>query len=261
MFKHHEETIKNVADKLKKDHEVLAMLVSGSIAHGFAREDSDVDIMIVVSEENLAIRSQNGQKTYFERESCTYEGGYIDGKYISLNFIKKVAEMGSEPARFAFEGVMIAFSNIDGLQELLNSVVRYPTEAKTDRIERFYAQLQAWRWYCDEALKKGNAYLLNFAVSNLILFAGRLILAHNETLYPYHKWFLQVLEDVPSKPENLMENIQNTLKEPVAEHIEALFRCVVDFRDWNASSLNWPVLFMNDSELNWLDGKTPIADI
>lgn len=261
MYKHHEETIKNVADKLRADPEVLALLISGSIAHGFEAESSDVDIMIVVSEEDLNARAQSGRRTYFEQESCTYEGGYVDGKYISIDFIQKIAEMGSEPARYAFEGVVIVFSKIAGLEDLLQSVVRYPVEMKQNKIERFYAQLQAWRWYCGEAKKKENQYLLNFAVSNLILFAGRLILAHNEQLYPYHKWFLRVLEETAEKPENLIANIQGVLENPSIEHIETLFRSVVDFRDWNVAGINWPFLFMNDNELNWLDGKTPIADI
>jgi len=105
MLPHHSQSIQNVREYFERDPEVLALLLSGSIAHGFQSATSDVDIMIFVSEEDHRKRSQTGQLHFFNRELCTYEGGYVDGKYLSLNFVKQVLEKGSEPARFAFEEV------------------------------------------------------------------------------------------------------------------------------------------------------------
>ena len=49
MFAHHEESIKNITEKFKRDKNVLALLISGSTAHGFQDAGSDIDVMIVVS--------------------------------------------------------------------------------------------------------------------------------------------------------------------------------------------------------------------
>jgi predicted nucleotidyltransferase len=261
MHPHHTQSIQNVTEYFQRDPEVLALLLSGSIAHGFQSATSDVDVMIFVSEENYQKRFQTGQLTFFNRELCTYEGGYADGKYISLNFVKQVLENGSEPARFAFEGSQVLFSRVDEFEEEICRIAQYPVSEKMERIKRFYAQFEAWHWYCGEALGKGNQYLLGTAVSKLILFGGRLILAHNEMLYPYHKWFLKVLERAKDQPSGLLVCIQALNECPTVANIEAFYEKVKTFQPWSDNPYGWPAQFMLDSELNWMDGRTPVDDL
>lgn len=184
MYKHHEMTIKNVVKRFKKDEKVLALIVGGSIAHGYERENSDIDIFIVVSQEEYEHRIKTGTAHYFDQEDCTYEEGYIDGKYISMAFLKKVSKHGSDAARYAFKNGIICFSKIDDLQSILDAITKFPNEKRADVIKRFYSQFEAWTWYCYEGLKLKNDYLLNHSISNMILFGGRLILAYNKELYP-----------------------------------------------------------------------------
>ncbi|HLO14216.1 MAG TPA: nucleotidyltransferase domain-containing protein [Anaerolineales bacterium] len=261
MYPHHTQTIQNVKEYFQRDPEVLALLLSGSIAHGFQSPNSDVDIMIFLSEGAYQQRFQAGQLTFFTRDLCTYEGGYVDGKYLSRNFVKQVLDKGSEPARFAFEGSQVLFSRIDGFEADICKIVEYPVVEKAERIKRFYAQFEAWHWYCDEALAKRNQYLLRMSVSKLILFGGRLILAYNEMLYPYHKWFLKVLERAKDKPADLMTCIEILTESPTTENIEAFYEKVKIFQAWSDNPYSWPAQFMLDSELNWMDGKTPIDDL
>ena len=261
MFPHHTQTIKNITSYFQRQPEVKALLLGGSIAHGFQSAASDVDIMIFLSEENYQERSRTGQIHFFNTDLCTYEGGYVDGKYLSLSFVQQVLEKGSEPARFAFEGSQVLFSTVSGFEEDVCKIAMYPAAGKEERIRRFYAQFEAWRWYCDEALKQGNRYLLGTAVGKLILFGGRLILAHNEMLYPYHKWFLRVLERANDKPTGLMTCIEELTQSPAVETIEAFYEKVKSFRTWSDQPNGWPAQFMLDSELNWLDPKTPVEDV
>ena len=53
MYKHHEESIHNVAQYFQDDPEVEALILGGSIAHGFASSVSDVDLMILITDENF----------------------------------------------------------------------------------------------------------------------------------------------------------------------------------------------------------------
>ncbi len=261
MQPHHSKSIQNVKEYFEGNPEVLALLLSGSLAHGFESPASDVDIMIFISEESHQKRFQTGQLTFFTRELCTYTEGYVDGKYLSLSFLKQVAEKGSEPARFAFEGSQILFSRIEGFEQQVRRIAAYPTAEKAERIRRFHAQLEAWHWYCGEALKQGNRYLLGTAVSKLILFGGRLVLAHNEMLYPYHKWFLKVLERAGDKPVEFMSCLQALSAEPTQENVEAFYETVKTFQPWSENPYGWGAQFMLDSELNWLDGQTPVDDL
>ena len=178
-----------------------------------------------------------------------------------MSVVQQVLEKGSEPARFAFEGSRVLFSRVPGFEEDVCKIAMYPVAGKEERIRRFYAQFEAWRWYCGEALKQRNPYLLGTAVSKLILFGGRLILAHNEMLYPYHKWFLRVLEKAQDKPAGLMDCIQELTQAPTTETIEVFYDNVKMFRTWSDRPYNWPAQFMLDSELNWLDPKTPVEDV
>jgi hypothetical protein len=258
---HHRQSIANVTRHFTADPEVLALLLGGSLAHGFASPTSDVDVMIIVSDETYAERLRAGQVHFFSRDLCPYPEGYVDGKYLSRSFLARVEQQGSEPARFAFQDAQILFSRLTGLEQALRTIARYPGEAKAQRISRFYAQLEAWYWYAGEALKSGNRYLLNLSASKLVLFGGRLLLAHNERLYPYHKWFLRVLEEAPDKPAGLREHIDAVLDAPCRETLDQFYVTIKNFRVWDGSTANWPTQFMLDSEWNWQDGPPPIDDL
>ncbi|KAL2136469.1 hypothetical protein VTI74DRAFT_3488 [Chaetomium olivicolor] len=263
MHPHHASTISAAIAHFSPDPSVLALLLSGSIAHGFESADSDVDLLVILTEEAYAERQQSGQLTLFSRELATYTDGYIDAKYISLSFIRDVADRGSEPARFAFEGARVLFSRLEEgvLEEALERVVRYPVEGKVEKVKRFRAQLEAWEWFYLEGKKKGNEYLMGLAVRKLVLFGGRLILAHNEVLYPFHKWFLRVLEGVVEKPKGLMECIGRVLSEPSDGNVQELYDMVKNFREWEENPNGWGAQFMLDNELTWMSGNTPVDDL
>ena len=261
MYAHHAETIERAVERFRADPEVLALILGGSVAHGFERPDSDIDVMVIVSDERFAERSRAGGLLTVFPELATYPKGYVDAKYLGAGVLPLVAEKGSEPARFAFKDSRVLFSRLDGLEETLKLIARFPAEGKAVRLRRFRAQFEAWNWYAAEALKHDNPYLLGVSVDKLVLFGGRLILAHNELLYPYHKWFLRVLMDAPDRPADLMDVVGTLLAEHSAENIRRFYDLVNGFRDWGSSDITWPAQFVADSELNWVDGPAPIDDI
>ncbi|MFE5318220.1 nucleotidyltransferase domain-containing protein [Paenibacillus sp. NPDC056579] len=261
MYPHHQTAIEMVTNKLKVKEEILAVIVGGSVAHGFAKEDSDIDLMLVVSDERYYALLESGDIHYHETESTPYDGGYVDGKYTSISYIKKVAESGSEPARFAFKDAIVSYSEIIGLEELVQAASRYPIERKNETMEKFHAQFEGWRWMFYEGLKKNEPYVIEFSVTNFVLFAGRLILAYNEVVYPYHKWFMKVLEGVNNQPNDLILIMNNVLKNKSKESVEVLYECVAKFYQWPRSEKGWHIRFMLDSELNWMTGHVPVADL
>ncbi|MBI4517334.1 MAG: nucleotidyltransferase domain-containing protein [Deltaproteobacteria bacterium] len=260
MYAHHQDAIQRSIQHFSNDSEVLALILGGSIAHGFATAASDVDVMILVSDRDYEARLRDGRLQYYDPTLCAYEGGYVDGKYLGEGFLQKIAAAGSEPARFAFQDAQVLFSGIAGLATVLGEIVRYPLADKAARLQRFYAQFEVWHWYAHEALKLRNRYLLGVAANKMVLFAGRLILAHNELLYPYHKWFLAVLERAADKPRDLLAQLAALTTDPSPEHIRSLYETIVQFRPWECT-IPWTTQFMLDSELNWLDGRSPVEDV
>lgn len=261
MFTHHYETIQNIKTKFVNNKDVIAVLLVGSIAHGYAREDSDVDIMIIIDEDSYNNRVEKQELTFYDETLTTYEGGYVDGKYISVNFMKEVRDSGSEASRYAFHNASFITSKDDGLSELLKGITKYSIGNKEENIQRFYSQFEAWKWYCDEAIKHDNRYLLNHSISKLTLFGGRMFLTYNERLFPYHKWFLKVLSEVSEKPEDLMMWIEKMHIEPSVDNINGFYNCVKGFYDWNTGDIYWTDQFAKDSELNWLNKSISVIDI
>jgi len=261
MHPHHTAALRRTTEFFEHTPEAQALLLGGSLAHGFGGPASDVDVLILLSDAAYAARAQTGQLTFFSRELCDYPDGYVDGKYLRLGFLAQVAERGSEPARFAFQDAQVLFSRAPGLEAALAAAARYPAEGVADRQARFYAQFEAWHWYAHEAFKHGNRYLLGVAVSKLVLFGGRLILAHNALLYPYHKWFLRQLERAPQRPPDLLPAIARLYAEPTADAVTAFFDLIRTFQPWPTPAAGWPAQFMHDSELNWLTGAPPIDDL
>jgi nucleotidyltransferase-like protein len=261
MYPHHETTIQRTIAHFQDQPNIRALLLGGSVAHGFAAANSDVDVMIVVSDDEHARRLADRTTVFFSPELATYPDGYVDGKYISQTFLDQVERLGSEPARFAFADAQVLFSSIDQLGDQLARIARYPVEHKLDRIQRFLAQLHAWHWYAGEADRKQNAYLMTTACAKLLLFGGRLVLAHNEALYPYHKWFRAVLERVHDKPAQLLGQMEALSQRPGYAGAGAWYELITGFREWEGGATFWPNHFMQDSELTWLDGSSPVDDL
>ena len=189
-----------------------------------------------------------------------FRSGFVDGKIINLAFLEDLAKKGNEPSRAAFEGAFAAYSHVPDLDALIKRIPVYPEAGPDERIRAFYSMAFIQHWLIQEAVRHGNRYTLTRAASQLALFSGRLILAHNRKLFPYHKWFPRVLESVPEKPGELMRCFNDLLNEPNGDHATALFEQVRDFQDWGVSDLDAYTWFMTDVEWSWLSGKTPVED-
>ena len=261
MYSHHEAAIARVIARYRDEPGVLGILLAGSLAHGTATGNSDVDVMLVVSNEELAERRANNATAVSDVELARYPNGYIDVKYVSLGYIDEVSLRGSEPARFAFKGAKVLFSRIEGLEGGIAGAARYPIEVQADRIARFAAQLEAWTWMAGEAQRKENPYLLATSVSRVALFGGRMLLAHNRVLYPFHKWFLRSLESAPDKPEGIVELIRSVTAQPTAEGAVAISESVLGFREWPRGGIDWPNHFIHDTEQAWLRDAAAIEDL
>ncbi len=261
MYQHHQQAINAITGKLGAREEVLGIIIGGSIAHGYASDTSDLDIMIVLSGEDYQQAMRTGEIGFFETESTPYEGGYVDGKCVSMDYIRKAAEFGSEPAKYAFKDAFVSFSRVDGLEEWIQAASRYPIEKKEENIQKFYAQFETWKWYFYEGLKRNNQLLMDYSRTNYILFAGRLILAYNETLFPSYKWLLKELEKAEKKPVNFMQQMNDVIELKTPESVELLYNSIIGFHNWYNSDEHWTVRFMIDSQLNWVDGAVPVLDL
>lgn len=257
---HHQETIDCLTRAYREDPEFVGLIIGGSVAKGFARDDSDVDFMIVATDESFDRRLAARDLFINRSDLATYAGGYVDGKVLNLAFLEEVASTGNEPSRAAFEGAYVAFSQVPALAQLVERIPVYPEAGHEERLRAFYSMAFIQNWLMNEAERHGNRYTIMRAASQLALYAGRLILAYNRRLFPYHKWLPRALESVPDKPPGFMALYNTLLMAPDGRSASALFKCVRDFCDWGVSDLDAYTWFMLDVEWSWRNDRTPMED-
>ncbi|HEX2907516.1 MAG TPA: nucleotidyltransferase domain-containing protein [Phototrophicaceae bacterium] len=261
MFENHQRAIQKLTALFQDDPAFLALIIGGSIAKGLAKEESDVDFMLVATDEEFARRAPLNQLQYFSLDLTDYPGGYVDGKIINLDFLREVADHGSEPARWAFTGTIIVYSRVPELADLLHQITIYPERERAQKMQSFHAQIQGLRWFAAEAEKRGDVYLMAHAAADLVLFSARLILAHNRVLYPFHKWLMTELRRVQDKPENVVELAEALLTQPSRAAAEQFADLVLNFADWEAPPEGWGMRFMTDVEWAWRTGRPAIEDL
>lgn len=266
LWPHHAATIENLTSQMAADPAVLGLILAGSLAHGFATAESDVDVVIVVAPDELARLAAADRLHYNATDVVTYDGGYVDGKYVDLPGLRLVAERGSDPARYGYVGARVLFSREAGLAELLAEITRYPEAERASRIERFTAQLLGWRWYFGQGAAKGDPYLRTAAMAKVVLFSCRLVLAENSLLYPHHKWLLRVTEGAARRPAELMPRLRAMAADPwetTAADVEAHVAGLLEFYgiDRGAAERVWPTFFIRDSESAWITGPPPVDEL
>ena len=257
---HHQRAIDSLANEYRDDERFVAVVIGGSVAKGFARDDSDVDFMIVATDAEYDRRFAERDLFINRTDLCDYDKGFVDGKIINLAYLEDAAENGNEPTRAAFTGAFAAYSHIPDLDSVLARIPIYPDEGHDERVKAFYSMSFIQHWLMQEAERHGNQYTIVRAASQLSLFAGRLILAHNRVLFPYHKWFARTLADAADKPQEFMKHFDALLETPSGNNATALFECVKNHNDWGVSDLDAYTWFMTDVEWAWMSGKTPMED-
>ena len=219
-----------------------------------------MDFLIVATDEEFTRRRQQEDLFINRTDLCDYEGGYVDGKIINHSYLEKLADKGNEPSRAAFEGAFAAYSHIPDFDKLLKKIPVYMEHDRDRRIQAFYNMAFMQHWLIHESLRHGNRYTITRAASQLVLYSGRLILAHNRKLLPYHKWLTRALESVEDKPVNLLSHMDALLQKPDAENADALFESVKNFRNWGVSEIESYTWFMTEVEWAWMHGTTAMED-
>ena len=260
MYSHQKKGLENAIKYFKKEEKVIAVILGGSIAHGYYNEKSDVDIMIVVTPEEYERRKKINQLTYYSLDFTDYEGGYVDGKFLTIDMMEGIRDNGNEPFRYAFKDSSVVFSNDKRVYKLVEEIPMYPRDKRESNIERFYAQIEAWKWYYYEGEKRGNEFLMTSSISNFVIFVTRIILAQNERIYPYQKWMIEELKKCEKKPCDIIEDIDKLVKMKSADVLEKIFNDVASTID-DSKKDRWADVFHRDVEITWMKHEPYISDI
>lgn len=205
MFKHHIESIEKLKEYFIGQEGVLAIVLDGSVVKGNARPDSDIDAVIVVTEERYARLSAEKRLAEVIPGYCTYEGGYFDVKYKTKAILQRAAEHASEPTRSAFVKAQVIHSKDWEIAELVKKIAQYPEHEFTDKVRCFNANLQLNRGYFLHCVGRDNAYMRAHLAQEIVYSVYRLILAENRVLFPCNRRLEETVRTCKRRPQNIIE--------------------------------------------------------
>ena len=221
MLKHHEESMKRLIDYYSAMEGVVAVVVGGSVMHGNARPDSDLDAIIVVTQAEYEKRKRENRLAEVVTGHCTYEGGYFDVKFKSKEVLLLAAEFASEPTRNAYRDAVALYSTDKDIQGLVDKIAAYPEHEAEGKLRCFNANLQLNRGYFLHCVKEDNAYMRAHLAQEIVYSVYRLILLENRVLFPCNRRLEDAVRTCPHRPENILELGGAFLKDISAERCEA----------------------------------------
>ncbi len=260
MLDHHRETLDRAIEEFKARPEVLAILLAGSVAKCIERPDSDVDLMVVLEPSAFEDRDARNVLNEVRLDLSTYERGYVDAKFIDEAFLEDAAQKGSEPTRNAFAMARIVYSKLDGLEEKIARIVKYPEWERSAKLLSFYGQLRLQSFFIQEAAKRNDPFLAHYSAAEAVLFAGRLILAYDRVIFPSQKRLMETVLARPELPPDYEGLCYRALQDPKPETVEPLIQAVVGFRDWEIDPDQSLTQFTKDAELAWRHGTAAVCD-
>lgn len=261
MYEHHRQSIENLIEYFKQEPGIIAVILGGSVAKGCERPDSDLDALVVTTDEHYAWLERENRLTECIHGHCTYEKGYFDVKYCTVDYLKELAERGSEPSRNAYLSSKCLYTIDPEIHGLIEKIPVFQKAEKQEKMLSFYSAFSlnfGYFWNSSE----GNPYLKTRVVADIVLYGLRLLLEENEVLYPCHKALVQTVAKLENKPEGLMEKLDAFLSNPVERTKNDFVNSILGFIEYKPPADYAEVLtrYTDDNELWWYKHRPSIVE-
>ncbi|MCL2199714.1 MAG: nucleotidyltransferase domain-containing protein [Defluviitaleaceae bacterium] len=211
MYKHHEDSVKKMAEHFREDPEVRALFLVGSVATGTEREDSDIDGVAILTPEEFERKKAAGGTLEVIHGKCTYEGGYFDIHYHTREDLENLCAQGSEPMRNLFTAAQPLFCKDEGLEELVAKIPVYPKKEAEEKRLRFYSTFKQFHAYFWNACKPTGFMRFHIA-DGMIYNMYRLILIENQILFPSMRNLEETVIAAPNKPDKIVEKCHKLMQ-------------------------------------------------
>lgn len=203
MYKHHEESLERLKAYFSDKEEVIAVIFGGSVAKGCERPDSDLDAMVVITDEAYKLRVSKNETAETIGGYCTYEGGYFDIKYMTKEFLQDAAEKGSEPARNAFLKSRVLFTRDSEIPKIVEKIPVFQKQEKEEKMLSFYADFWLNYYYFIKSCPI-DGYMKLHAINEVIYSIYRMVLQENEILFPSNRRLEEFVEKISQDTKNLV---------------------------------------------------------
>ena len=230
MLKHHEESIQNMIAYYRKDPDISALFLIGSVATGTERPDSDLDGVAIVPQEYYDRKKAADDAMAAVWGECTYEHGYFDVHFKTRDQIKEILDHGTEPMRNMFSRARPLFCDDPELIEWVARIPEFPEAEIAEKQLRYYCTFKQYHSYY-WAVCKPQGFHRHYVASGMVFCLYRLILLENKMLFPSSRKLEMHVKTAPNKPVGIMEKCQNFLRALSDEDAVSL---VADYEAWTS---------------------------
>ncbi len=261
MYQHHIESIEKLKAYFAGTPGIIALVLGGSVAKGNERPDSDLDALVILTDEAYAERAAQGKTAETVTGHCTYEGGYFDIKYMTKDYIKTAALRGSEPTRNSFVKARVLFSSDPEIDELVPKIGVFQTQEREDKMLSFLGTYWLNHNYFVRACKAEH-YLRLRAVSEILYSVYRMILQENEILFPCNRRLEETVQAAPRKPERIVELGRKAADTLADEDLEAFAKAYFDWTTWQFPTEHSVILarYVEDFEQWWYQPRPLVGE-
>jgi len=244
-------------DSVRGEPGALGVVLVGSVAQGRERPDSDVDVYLVVDDERFEAETAHGRFAWIDRRDTDYPGSYIDIKLASPSYLRAAVERADDPTRASFLDARVAWSELEGLDELVARIATLPDGVWDERIRSHVAQARLYGGYfLRQATERGDEFLRRHAGLHLALAAARAALAANRVMLPGPK-YVSKLVHAASTPEGFVAAWEHVVDDPGTASGAELLRVLDAWLGDGLSPDDTLSTFIRDNELHWLRGGVP----
>lgn len=202
MYKHHKESIE-ILKKICIEHGDIAAILGGSIAKGRERENSDIDVMIILSPENYAKKVEAKATSETIDGLCTYQGGYFDIKYMTKEYLIDLANKGSEPARSGFLNAKIIYSEDNEIERIIAAIPVFQESEREEKLLSFYSNFWLNYYYFLKSCPI-DGYMKMRTIAEIIYSLYRMVLQENRILFECNRKLEQQVENVSRETAELV---------------------------------------------------------
>ena len=238
MLKHHEESLKIAIEHYKENKDVSALFLIGSVATGENRDNSDLDFVAIVPQEIYLEKKRRHTDCESVFGKCTYDGGYFDTHFMSIEALREIEANGSEPSRNMFNKVVCLFCDDKEVETLVQAIPSFKNlDVNALQFRHYCTMKQSYRYYLNVTRPEGFArhHYVDIFVNSVY----RLILLENRVLFPsMRKLELYVTSNCADKPEGIVELCVKLLLEQNFSNILDLCSQVISlYENWTTFKL------------------------
>lgn len=259
MNENQKETIERLIGCATNDETILGLILCGSLARGTETDESDVDVIVVVTDDRFR-REQTDKNffwgTDFDSEDLPIE---VDGKVVPKCFLRESLRSGNESIRSTLFHSKMIYTCDQDLEEMLRSFSGSFNGDKLENIRKFYALMKSSRF--SAGVDKGNLLFVQKCIFDTVYFACRLLLAHNDILFPCVKNLYKEIENCTKIPEGFVEQMNDVLSTHSIEKLASFYKTVNEYLRQYHYDNRIRKGYVLENELFWFFGIKPYAEL